>query len=168
MQTTDGFATHLDQYSRLLAALPDFRVVYIAQHSGLFASARRVFEAFVARESRAPGEPLDPATRELFDHFEARRQYEMRDFSQFDTASLISYREDRKRFAGERYEALYERWRAGGTAAVLAVLHPDLEVKEVQVDRFSTCVLEYDYDLFGTLTSAPENASDKTQSQTQP
>jgi hypothetical protein len=168
MQTTDGFATHLDQYSHLLAALPDFRVVYIAQHSGLFASVRRVFDAFLARESRSPDVPLDPTARELLAHFEARRQYEMRDFSQFDTTSLISYREDRKRFAGEHCEALYERWRAGGHAAVLAVLHPGQEAKEVPVERFTTCALEYDYDLFGTLTSAPENTSEKTQAQTRP
>jgi hypothetical protein len=80
MQSTDGFATYLDQYSRLLAVLPDFRVIYIAQHNALFGSAGRVFEAFSARASGSPDAPLDPATRELLDHFEARQQYEMRDF----------------------------------------------------------------------------------------
>src|SRR5262249_38181214 len=45
LQSTDGFATYLSQYSRLLAGLADFRVVYIAQHQELFGSARRVFDA---------------------------------------------------------------------------------------------------------------------------
>jgi hypothetical protein len=168
MQSTDGFATHLDQYSRLLVALPDFRVIYIAQHDTLFGSARRVFEAFSARESRSSGAPLDPATRELLDHFEARQQCENQDFSRFDTAGLIRYREDRKRFTGERYEALFEHGRAGGAAAELAVLHPGAAPKEPAVDRFSTCILEYDYDLFGTLTSGRENAPQSIAAQTQP
>jgi hypothetical protein len=63
---------------------------------------------------------------------------------------------------------LFERWRAGGAAAVLAVLHPGQEAKEVTVDRLSTCVLEYDYDLFGTLTSGRENAAESVATQTQP
>jgi hypothetical protein len=167
MQTTDGFATYLSQYSPLLTALPDYRLIYIAQHSGLLGSARRVFEAF-AGDRQAGNAPLDPAARQLLDHFAARRQYETRDFSRFDTAGLIRYRDEKKQFAGERYEALYDRWRASGAAAVLAVLQPDREPAEIPTERLSTYVLEYDYDLFGTLTSAPANTNEKTAAQTQP
>lgn len=167
-QTTDGFATYLDQYSRLLAGLPDFRVIYIAQHHGLFGSARRVFDAFSARESRSPGVPVDPDIKQVLEHFEARQQYESRDFSRFDTAGLIRYREDRKRFGDEHYEALYDRWCTGRAAAVLEVLHPGQPAKEPPVERFSTYVLEYDYDLFGTLTSAAENSAERTDTRTQP
>ena len=74
LQTTDGFATYLSQYSELLSRLPDYRAIYIAQHGGLLGSARRVFEAFSAKGSSSPGVPLDPATRQLLDHFEARQQ----------------------------------------------------------------------------------------------
>jgi len=35
LQSTDGFATFLAQYSRLLEVLADWRVIYIAQHHGL-------------------------------------------------------------------------------------------------------------------------------------
>jgi hypothetical protein len=160
MQSTDGFATYLSQYCRLLAALADFRVVYIAQHNALRGSARRVFDAFSAPLAGSVGAPIDPETRQLLEHFEARQQYEARDFSGFDTAGLIRYREERKRFTGDRYEALFERWRASGVEALLAVLHPRQEAKEMAVERFSTCVLEYDYDLFGTLTSGPEKTTE--------
>ncbi len=168
LQSTDGFATYLSQYAGLLAALPDFRVIYIAQHSGLLGSARRVFQAFSERQSQSSGAPGDPATRQLLDHFEARHQYQAQDFSRFDTAALIRYREERKRFADERSETLYESWRAGGAASVLAVLYPGQEAKEVGVDRFSTCVLEHDYDLFGTLTTGRESAPGSAVVQTQP
>ena len=105
----------------------------------------------------------------MLDHFTARQQYETRDFSRFDTAGLIRYREEKKQFAGDRYETLYDRWRAGGAAAVLAVLQPDRESAEIPpMERFSTYVLEYDYEMFGTLTSAPESIVEKTQVQTQP
>jgi len=168
LQTTDGFATYLSQYSELLSRLSDYRVIYVAQHSGLFGGARRVFEAFSAQNSPSPGVPLDPATRQLLDHFEARQRYETKDFSRFDTAGLIRYRDEKKQFAGEPYQALYEQWRAGGAAAVLAVLYPGQGPKEVPIERFSTYVLEYDYDLFGTLTSGSENTMEKTQAQTHP
>ncbi len=167
LQSTDGFATYLSQYSRLLNALPDFRVIYIAQHHGLLGSARRVFGAFEAQESGSVAAPTEATARQLLDHFEARQQYEARDFSRFDTTGLIRYRENKKRFAGDCFEALYERWRAHGAAVVLGVLHPGQPAKEVPVERFSPCVLEYDYDLFGTLTSGPAQAFDQTQTQTQ-
>src|SRR5262249_9327885 len=41
LQSTDGFATYLAQYSQLLKVLHNFRVIYVAQHHGHLASARR-------------------------------------------------------------------------------------------------------------------------------
>lgn len=55
LQSTDGFATYLSHYSRLLTALSDSRVVYIAQDQRLLDSARRVFEAFSGQVSDASG-----------------------------------------------------------------------------------------------------------------
>lgn len=168
LQSTDGLATYLIQYSRLLKALPDFRVIYIAQHHGLLGSARRVFDAFEAQVSGDQGAPIDPEIREVLDYFEARQQYDARDFSRFDTAGLIRYREDKRRYADARFEALYERWRAHGAQAVSEALKPEQPAKEVPAERFSTYVLECDYDLFGTLTTGPKQASEQTQTQTQP
>jgi hypothetical protein len=171
VQSTDRFATHLDHYGRLMAALPDFRVIYIAQHSGLFANARRTFEQFRGRCGQRAS-VLDPATRELLEYFEARQAYQTGDFSSFDTARLIRHREEKKQFAGDRYEALYGEWRAGGRSAVLSALHPGIDPKDVPIERFSTYVLEYDYDLFGTITSGPrkrtEGATAIVSVQTQP
>ena len=155
-QSADGFRTYLDQYSRLFAALPDFRVIYIAQYPGLFPEVQRQFEKFAAKQERQDP-PLDPASRELLKYFETRQQYEAHDFSLFDTARLIRYREEKKRFAGEQYEALYSQWRTGGSAAVASALNPGQNPKEIPIERFSTYVVEHDYDLFGTLTSGPAN-----------
>src|SRR5262249_46509112 len=47
LQTTDRFATFLTQYRRLLRALGDFHVIYVAEDSHLFSSAERVFQKFI-------------------------------------------------------------------------------------------------------------------------
>ena len=166
LQSTDRFETYLKQYSRLLAVLPDFRVIYIAQHGRLFAAARRVFEEQWV--GARPGQPIAPESRLLLDYFEMRREYEAEKFSRFDTGRLIRYREAKKQFAGESHEALYTQWQAGGSAAVLASFDTEQNPKRDAIDRFSTYVLNYDYDLFGTLTSGSTDQAVAAGAQTQP
>jgi hypothetical protein len=164
--TPDGFGTYLDQYDRLLAALPDFRVIYIAEPSGLFDGAGRVFEKFSGAGAR-PGKGINPATRQLLDYFEARREYEARDFSRFDTARLIRFREQKRQFAGQPYESLFGHWQAGGKAAVLGVLEPNSDPNQAPSERFSTYVLNHDYRLFGTLASGLHERGNDSGVQTQ-
>lgn len=152
LQTTDRFQTFLETYGRLLLALQDFRIIYIANSPRLFESAQQRFEEFLKTTGRQ-NTPFNPVTRGLLEYFAARREYEARDFSRFDTARLIRYREAKKRFADEQYEALFRQWRTDGTAALLTTLHPDQVPKERPVEQFSTYVLNHDYDLFGTLTN---------------
>jgi hypothetical protein len=165
-QSSDGFGTYLDQYGRLFAALADFRVIYIAKQPGLLQSAQRRFEELSNAAGRQ-NTPVDSSARPLLDYFEARQQYEARDFSMFDAARVIRYREQKKHFAGEQYEALYGQWQARGTAAVVAAPHL-ADAKEIPVDRFSTYVLEHDYDLFGTLTTVPAHGAVAAGAQTRP
>lgn len=167
LRSTDGFATHLEQYSRLFRRLPDFRVIYIAEHSGLFDSAGRAFRQF-AKRWWPDATPMDPTTQQLLDYFEARHAYEQRDFSRFDTARLIRYREQKTAFAGEANETLYRQWLAGGAQAVLAILCPDVESKQIPAERLATFVLNHDYDLFGTLTSGRSEGAAEGHVQTQP
>src|SRR5262249_40719791 len=56
-QGTGGFATYLHQYSRLLTALPEFRIIYIAQDSRFFDSARRIFQQVLNACAHAPTDP---------------------------------------------------------------------------------------------------------------
>ena len=169
LQSTDRFATYLAQYSGLLKRLPDFRVIYIAQHPGLFPSAGRVFQKFSAGQKPATGSlDFDQETQALLAHFEARQDYEAQDFSRFDTARLIRFREEKKRFAGERYDALYRKWQTGGARAVLGGLHPEQQLGKAPAPGFSTYLLHHDYDLFGTLTSRSKDRPSQTENQTEP
>jgi hypothetical protein len=167
LQSTDRFDTYLNQYRRLLAGLPDFRIIYIAQHDRLFTDARHVFEEHL--KAIRPGHaPIHPESRELIDYFEMRRDYEAEEFSRFDTARLIRYRDAKKRFATASHQALYTQWLAGGNAAIVATLHPSQEAEGDVIGRFSTYVLGYDYDLFGTLTRGSNNEAVAADVQTQP
>jgi hypothetical protein len=118
-------------------------------------------------EGARPGQPMAPESRQLLDYFEMRLEYEAEKFSRFDTARLVRYREAKKQFAGESHEALYTQWQAGGSATVLASLHTEQNPKEDSMDRFSTYLLNYDYDLFGTLTSGSHNEAVAAGVQTQ-
>jgi hypothetical protein len=167
LQSTDRFATYLAQYGPLLHALSDFQVIYIAQHSGLFASAQRVFQKFAGLSATDKPVDSDPVIQALLAHFEARQDYEAQDFSRFNTARLISFRDEKKRFAGEPYDTLYRLWRTDGARAILAALHSGQPVGSVPLPRFSTYVLHHDYDLFGTLTTRPKNRAEQTETQTE-
>ena len=80
---------------------------------------------------------------------------EARDFSRLDTARIIRYREEKKQFAGEQYDSLYAVWVSAGDSAVLPAMSPEPAADQL-IDQFSTHVLDYGYDLFGSLTSAME------------
>src|SRR5206468_4924278 len=118
-QDIDRFTTYLRQYSRLFAALGDFRVIYVAQHDRLFAKAHHVFDE-LCKPAKHLNAASGPLSQELLDYFEMRREYEAKDFSRFDTARLIRYREAKNRFAGADYEGLYSRWLEAGNAVFVS------------------------------------------------
>jgi hypothetical protein len=159
LQTTDRFATYLRQYRGLFRALDDFRVIYVAEDSRLFASAERVFQKFVESFPWLP-DAGDSRPLRLLDYFKKRRAYEDQDFSAFDTAGIIHLREEKKHFAGEPYETLYARWKASDAAPLTDTQGPVHAVQGTATGRFSTYVLDYDYELFGTLTSKKHKRTD--------
>jgi hypothetical protein len=48
--------------------------------------------------------------QELLEYFRLRRKYEANDLAYFNTARLIQLQYGRRKFAGERFEALYRQW----------------------------------------------------------
>src|SRR6266571_7965790 len=137
LQTTDRFATYLNQYRRLFAALGDFHVIYTAESPRLFASAERIFEKFVMFVFGSPY-PGDPEQQRILAYFQRRRQYENQDYSDFDTAALIRFREEKKRFAGEPYEALYTQWKAGDLASLCRAPSSGPAPQDTSLTQFST------------------------------
>jgi|SRR5579872_73552 len=154
LTTLSKFETYLAQYRPLLASLPQFQLVYVAARATHFKSAERAFERFVAGEkSGNHSAAIDPEIRRLLGYFESRRQYESKQLDGFDREKLLRLRADREAFTGEKNEALYERWKAHGNAAMLPSLAPEIAAPARMSGVFSTCLLEHDYELFGSLTA---------------
>lgn len=149
-QSSQGFRTYLQQYEPILTVLPNARVIYVAAGERLLEEAKQTF----VRLSR-PGNmnPVDSDTRDLVAYFRIRQKVEARDFAGLDTATIVRHRDDKKRFARDSNEELYRLWQEQGDAAVLAQPGPNTAAGLYHV-QFSTHVLRYDYDLFGTLVSA--------------
>lgn len=155
LTTPSRFETYLDQYGPLFASLPAFHVIYVAATAAPFQWAERTFQRFVVKQNSDNNgqRPFDPRFARMLEHFEARRQFEGNELAAFDRAKLIRLRDERNEFSGEPFDALYERWKAKGKAAVLQVLSPEAAPKEQPEAIFSTHLLRHNYDLFGSLTA---------------
>jgi hypothetical protein len=160
LQSTDRFATYLSQYRRLFRTLGHYQVIYVAEDSRLFASAERVFQKFVESISALP-EAISLEDERLLTYFKNRRAYEQRDFSAFDTAAIIHFRNEKSHFAGDRYETLYTRWKTADAASLRNADASRQVGTTTSAGHFSTHILDYDYDLFGTLTSKNHKRTDE-------
>lgn len=149
--STDGFKTFLAHYQPLFSSLTGYRIVYVAALPYLAEKARRTFEGNQRNGSTAP---LDPLTRDLLNYFQDRRKYEARDFSGFDTARIVHYREQKQRFVGFGFDDLYRLWLEEGDIAVLRRNSQGTTTSQslsTPVAHFDTYLLRHNYDLFGTL-----------------
>ncbi|HWB83483.1 MAG TPA: hypothetical protein VG675_05055 [Bryobacteraceae bacterium] len=147
--SADGFETHLAQYGPLLEALEEFRWVYVATNTGALRRAEAIFVASRNGRGKARSAPADPAERELIDYFEARRKYEAKDFSGFDTARVIRYREEKRRFSGDEFEMRYRHWLVRQGAEGDANSSEQPRAARARGSQFLTYELRHDYDLFG-------------------
>ena len=141
-----GFETFLQHYGRLFASLQEFRVVYVADKEAWFRPAARIFERFQGQAHRVAPDPL---IGRLLEYFAMRRLYEAKEFSSFDRAKLIRFRQEQREFSGAKNEALFARWKAGGDAAVTGILVPEPVAQPMLRGTFSTHLLEHNYGMFG-------------------
>jgi len=154
LKSAARFETYLREYSRLFASLTRFHVIYVAATPAPFQWAARSFEQFVIKRSERPdSDPLDPTVVRLLDHFADRRRFDSKDFAGLDRDKLIRLRNDREAFSGDKYDALYQAWLAGGRAVVLKILVPERTPEVVSEPIFSTHLSRHNYDLFGSLTA---------------
>jgi hypothetical protein len=87
-------------------------------------------------------------------YFEMRDRYEHGDRASFDRARLIRFRDLRERFSGSDCDALFHRWRDLRAAQQATTSPPKTTTERTIPGAFSVCLLEHNYDLFGTLTAA--------------
>jgi hypothetical protein len=154
LTTLSRFETYLAQYGQLFAALPEFRLTYVAGSAGHFEGAKHTFERILMPSKHGTNaNGLDPDARRMLDHFEARYQYETRQLDGFDRARLLQLRKDFETYSGAKNETLYARWKREGDHGIIKILGPETTPPASLRGSFSTCLLEHNYDLFGTLTA---------------
>ncbi|MCE5306086.1 MAG: hypothetical protein LLG20_00435 [Acidobacteriales bacterium] len=144
-ESLGGFETFLNQYHSLFAGLGTFEVVYVATDSLWAQKAQRIFSRRYAGEA-AVREDVDSEQARMLRFFEMRRKWDARDFAGFSTEKVIQYREEKQRFAGAEFDALYSRWVSGGESRECGEGHT--------AAAFRTFLLPHDYELFGSLRHA--------------
>lgn len=149
-----GFSTFLNQYGGLLNRLRESRVIYVAATSTHFQAAANAFARFLRSESLAAERRSAGALpHRMLEHFEARQLYETQKWDSFDRGKLIRLRDERQEFSGPGIEALYERWKRKGNADGVETPGQRERVPARFSGQFSTYLLGYSYDLFGSLTT---------------
>jgi hypothetical protein len=143
-----GFETFLAHYGRLFAALPEFRVIYVADRNTHFSAAAQRFERFL-RADHAPA--ADPLISRRLEYFEMRRRYEAKELTSFDRAKLILFRDLQREFGDSANEAAYRSWTNEGGRLLEDRSAPRAQTKPAIHGGFSACLLEHDYGLFGNF-----------------
>ena len=145
--TTAGLRTYLEQYRRLLKAVPAFRLVFVTTDSKLIPAAKKAFSKMVG--CGVPSQGPDRETQRLLEHFDARICHEHRDYSGFDTAGLQRLSRELREFSGARFDWLFTLYKAGGRARVLAEIAPGSGAEESAKASFEACILEHSYKFVG-------------------
>ncbi len=110
LTTASHFETFLGHYERLVCALGDVEVVYVAAKRRPFQGASKTFERYAARWAHG-GQKSAALLNRLTTYFALRERYEARDFSTFDRAQLADLRCGQSEFAGPTNDDLFHAWK---------------------------------------------------------
>ena len=142
-----GYLTHVRNYEQLLGRLRGFNLVYASPDSAKFRRAQGFFS-----RTFDPNTPMD--TAQLARYFDIRQLWESHKTESLTRADRDLLRDGDKRFQGDMFEFLYQKWSAG------TISQPDLQLQfghsEASQKRgFSTHLLPENYDIFRGANSAP-------------
>jgi hypothetical protein len=148
-QSLEGFATYLRQYRSLLTGLGRFEVIYTAAEPRWFVKAEAIFRRMFPAEGPAATEFATPDEHELRDYFEARRKFETRNFAGLDAGRIARFREQKRKFAGLRYDQMYLAW-----VDRIAALGVASEAQAALDARFAACLAPHDYEMIRSFPHA--------------
>jgi hypothetical protein len=142
------FRNYLDQYARMFAGLPQFRLVYVSCFESRFKAAQSIFEKAVNADDECV--PDGHSMLRVLEHFRDRAAYENGDFERFDQNRLIRFRRDRSAFAAPKYDALFAEWKRSGDEIVSEQSSSDMGPGRAS-SWFCAYRLPFRYEFFGTL-----------------
>jgi hypothetical protein len=142
-----GYLTHVRNYEQLLRRLHRFNLVYASPDSAKFRRVHRFFSRTFDSNT-----PMD--TAQLARYFNIRQLWESHKTEFLTRADRDLLRDGDKRFQGDLFESLYQKWSQG------AVSQSDLELhfsdsRGSKKTGFSTHLLPDNYDIFRSANSAP-------------
>ncbi len=150
--TMSHFELFLSRYSRLLTALGNFQIVYVAARKKPFGQAGAVFEKYL-NKWQAGMNATDSLLQRLRSYFSVRLQYDNKEFAALDRVTLTELRAARNEFSGPENERLFDAWKTGGDTALRQLFAPESVSRQALQGSFSTHYLEHNYDFLGTITS---------------
>src|SRR6266480_1536921 len=105
-ETSSHFVAHLGAYQGLFRQLKSFRFLYVAAKDAYFQKAEERFRSLVKR-------PLESdVSGEILRYFHVRGKWERHEYVVPIADDLEFLRDARRRFHGDRFESLYQAWRA--------------------------------------------------------
>jgi hypothetical protein len=105
--TSSHFVAHLAAYNTLFRDLKTFRFLYIAAKDAYFQTAQERFRSLVKRPLEAD------VSGEILRYFHIRAKWERHEYIVPITEDLEFLNEGRRRFQGQRFDGLFERWKTG-------------------------------------------------------
>lgn len=145
MASVAGFGTFVRRYRGVWAALPAWRLVYVADRGTRVSDAERLFRRVVA-EHDGPAPRRDAETLDAFFVYgQLRRAYDAEQWAVLDKSALDRFRGLRLRFRGHAWDVLYGQWETRGEVAVRQAIAAAPAVGRLRDDAFETCVLTHAY-----------------------
>ncbi len=131
----------------VLQKLADARVVFAGHDPHRFRTAEAIFRKLVVGQTSSGNVDRE----RLLCYFEARKLFDSKTFGSFDQARLDEFRENKRVFAGERFDELYWGWLVNGPGAVAGV--------NPTQTGFSTHVLQHSYEWLSPIRFQERRAS---------
>jgi hypothetical protein len=150
--SADTFRCYLGNCRNLFEALGTVNLIFVTTAPDRFVIGQKALARFWtrARESAAPTFDLN----RLLTHFPHRLLVEKRETGILNGAQMRALAEDIHTLCGPHFDHLYDVWKQSGDDGLRAEHMAQSEALNPPQINLSSCVLEYDYDLFGTLHDA--------------
>ena len=144
-----GFERFLRDHVQLLNALATWRLVVVApRHVPGWPACQRAVDRVIGDLARSRGaDDID----QLQQYFQVLDLVERDQLHTISTTDVDRFRDQRRRFKGQEFEVLFERWKTEGAHALAGCCAPNfLAALESGDGQITTYELPVSYDRFGT------------------
>lgn len=147
--SSDAFRSYLRNYRNLFEAVGVVDLVFVTTSPDRFVIGQKALARFWTRARESAATTID--LKRLLTHFPHRLLLEKRETRILNTAQINALAEDIHTLCGPHIDHLYDVWKQSGADGLRAEYAAQQEASKPPEINLTSCVLEYDYDLFGTL-----------------